>query len=450
MSSTKNFVNTVHVGSGTNSGASTLATITKGDLFLVDASTMIPLTAAQASALTANDTVYIASGVGAVGEFKLSEKFKGSEVKLFNGTTYAAPVKQRTYVGYNEVAGSGSLPAVDETEYTMNIVIKDDQRVHGQKQTRELYNYETGVGATQAQTAFAIASLFGIRSLNGNYKQYNGRFVDMEVVGDAASQGVSDNAVSVVKGSKRIVFATAAEYDTAGYSVTVGDYLTFDNADGTIGHYQVEAVDGLIVTLDQPYAGETRTVAAGDSDYYLAAQAAAADYGFRITSQDVDWNGIDTYEIVAFDVAFFQSNDTDVASTSTAATVTTTAEPFMGAGYWQQVYDMEYFAQGYSGVNSRTRWYDAPALNPAFCVDQTGATTYNILNVTSEKGYNTDFQNRGSFPVSAQVAIPKLAATSTNGTQEHTAVDGTGHLNFARICENFFNGVLGLGEIDFG
>ena len=160
MSSTKNYVNTVHIGSGTNSGATTLATIQKGDLFLVNAKTMEVLDGTSVATLTQNDSVFIASGIGRVGEFRLSEKIVGREVTQYAGTEFIESKNQLTYVGYNALAGAGSLPIEEEVEYQLNIVILDDQRVHGQKQTRELYNYTSGVGATQAEVAFAISSLF--------------------------------------------------------------------------------------------------------------------------------------------------------------------------------------------------------------------------------------------------------------------------------------------------
>jgi hypothetical protein len=414
---------------------------------------MVPITQATVGALTKNDSVFIASGVGGVGEFHLSDAIKGDLVTQYGGTTFAARANQRSYVGFNEVTAAGTLPISAEAEYRFTIVIKDNQRVHGQKQTRELYNYEAGLTPTANQAAFAMASLFGIRSMNGNYKQFNGRFVDMEVVSDAASQGVSDNAVDVTYGSKRITYTTAAEYGAGAYTVAVGDYLTFDNADGTKGDYLVQAVDGLIVTLDQPYNGATKTVAAGDSDYYLEAQAVAANYGFRIDSQTVTWNNIDTDEIVAFDASYFDISDTDISTpVEGAAPYARTVAPFGGAGHFRQVYDLEYFAQGNIGVNSRMRWYDSLALNPAALTDVTGATSYNMLSITFDKSKLGNFQSKDNHPCAVNIAIPNIApgGASVTGNQEHTAAAGTTVLNLAYILNQYFATTLGFVAVDFG
>jgi hypothetical protein len=447
MSATINYVSSVHIGTGTNSSATTLAGIQKGDLFLVNASTMAVLTGTSAAALTQQDRVFVASGI-APGQFHKSIAFGIKDIERlgYGGTKYAAPTTQRSYVGYNELTATGALSIADQTEYTLDIVIKDDQRVQGQKQTRELYSFLSYIGALQYQAAFGVAGEFGIKSMNGSYKRYKGRFVDMEVVSNATTLGTNVNSVQVVKGSRQLIFNGVPTFGAGPTTIAPGMYLAFTNSDATVGHYLVTEVTGDVVIIDQPFNNNSATLAAGQVAYYTTTQAGTANYGFRITAQSVIWNNIDTYEIVAFDASFFPSLDTSITDLNSAPYTMTTA-PFGGLGYFRQVYDLEYFAAGNNGINSRTRWYDAD-INPPALTDVSGATTYNLMTINLWTEALTDFQNRRKYPVNITVAIPKLNNPPVTGTQEYqTGAANT--LNFTGIVNAFLATVGGLPVINF-
>lgn len=435
MSSNVNRVNTVHIGDGVNSAAAatlTLPTIAKGDLVLLDDKYQVIGTNADALNLGINATVYVAVGI-ASGEAIISSPIVGGMVSKVGSSKYAPALPQIDYIGFNGTGGSFTVN--DESEYQLNIVTLDDQRVHGQKQTVERYNYTTDSDATQEELAFGIAFLFGQRKANGTNKTFNGRFVKLEVLTNGAFTA-SDNDVAVVQGSTRIVFNTAAEYGT-GTPYAAGDLIRLGGTGATEAVYKIDSVSGTTVTLTTPYQGTSGTILAANSGNV----AANGDFGFKITALTPVWNGIDTYEYMKFDVSMY-----DVKRSSSAPfTVTKAQKAYGGVGTYREVYDAEYFAQGYQGVNSRTEWWDkAFSRTPEFNADAT--KTYNVISVEFTGTERTDFQNTRTNPKSVQIYIPVVSTPPVDGEQAFNAGD-----EFVHIFNGFFgaSGALKFDNVSF-
>jgi hypothetical protein len=430
---TLNQVNTVFVDNGAAVAAvsTTLSSLAPGQFALVDANSMLALDVAGVGTnLNAKSTVYIAVGeVG--GGFKLTNPIKGDSVKKYDGTGYSAAVNKILNVG------TGGLPIANETEYELIVLINDDQRPHGQKQTRDVYSYTTSSAATQLELAIAINSLFWMRSQNGSIKEYNDRFVSLNVVGSSAFATNFDNGFTATEGSKILEFGgTGAKYST-GSDIAVGDYLKIQvtNVNGATVEYVwlVAGVDGATVTLDTPFNFASGAYANTTGQAIVEATADDDNYSFDIaglTPSD-SWNGIDTYEVVDFDSSFFASDNPGNDGDQAAVTVVNALEAGIGTGY--QVHDMEYAAQGYLGVNSRTRWFDNN-INPA--TDAVVTNAYDIVTIAYEKEFLGDFQQTLTSPCTATLAL-------LDGGAQATATTG-----FVAILDAWFEDVLGFGAVD--
>jgi len=431
MSSNFNRVNTVHIGDGVNSAAAAvlkLPTLAKGDLVLLDEAYNVIATKAAATAYGKNKRVYIASGNGNPGEVVMSGAIQGNTVSKIGSTKYRAAVTQISHVGYNGTAGA--FVVNDEAEYRLNIVFLDDQRPHGQEQTAERFDYSSDANATQEELAFGISTLFGTRKANGTNKTYNGRYVKLEVLTDGAFTA-SDNAAAVVQGSDRIIFDTAATYNT-GTAYAVGDFIRIGGTGTTVAVYKVEKVSGTTLTLNSPYQGVSGTVLAANSGNIASGGA----FGFQLTALSPIWNGIDTYEYVQFEASMYEISNAN----SVPFVVTATQAADGGAGNYGQVYDAEYFAQGYRGVNSRTNWYDA-SLNPDFLADS--AKVYNAISIEFDGTQRSSFQNTRVNPKAAHIFVPLVSDPPVAGEQANeTAAD------FVEILTGYAEG-LGFDPIDF-
>ena len=356
----------------------------------------------------------------------------------FSATAFEAPKQLELRVGADGPAASditGLIPIVgiqDETEYQLTILIKDDQRPHGQKQARDVYSHVTGINASEYEVAFSLLKLFATKGQNGSKKDYSGRFVGMDIISKGAFSATADNDGVFVQNSKVVTFASGAL--SGGVAIATGDVLQVEVTDSNGAtkaiSLKVESSDGTNVTLETPFMYAGGTVTSTDIDVKVAADASAASelYAFSITAlkPSAYWNGIDTYETVLFDASFFESKNSGNDGESAPSFVSQAYIPGAGTGY--QVHDMVYFAQGYRGVNSRMRWFDNN-INPVNDADI--SASYGIVNINFEAEYRTDFQNKAKAPKSAQIAIVDGSANATG---------------FVAILNAYF-GALGFGAV---
>jgi hypothetical protein len=435
-------VNTVQIETGNNAVAYTSGNISglvDGQFGLFKKTSMLAVDAAGAAALSANEEVFIGIGVGG-GEFQLAGPIKGRNAKTFAGSSFDAGLQQAVYVGRSGAAATTiAIPVENSTEYQLTVLIKDDQRPHGQKQTREVFSYTTSNAATQLEAVTAIASLFYMRKQNGSFKQYNDRFVGLQIVSDGTgTTAVMDNGFNAVNGSKQLIFATDLDYGVGAGTVVPGDYLelAYVDANGTaiVASYLVAGVDvaNLTITLDIPFQGTTGAFANTTAERLSDVNAAAIDYSFYIVAENPsdDWNGIDTYEHVLFAASYFASDDAGIIGEQANIYEQSAAVPATGSGF--QVHDLEYFAQGFQGVNSRTRWFDSH-INPSF--RSSVSVGYDILTIGFETEYRTDFQNTAKAPKAATLCF--LEADTDQST------------SFLAVLNGYFSTVVGFDVVAF-
>lgn len=421
-----NNVNRVLVGDGTNSGAIThISGIQKGDLFLVDESNQIVATKAAAAALPKFEKVYIAAGIDS-GIAILSSPIQGNTASKYEGKAFVQPSERVVILGYNGTASTGISVSAD-TEYRLRVLIKDSHRPNGMRQTLSDVNYTAGASDTDEIVAYKVAALYGQKDYGENYMADK---VKLERVSDGTFNA-ADNDVSVVNGSKQITFATAATHST-GTAFVVGDIIRLGGTGAGDPVYKITAVDGLVLTLDVPYVGDTATIAAANAGQ----MATVTEWGFKLSgiaqNSKVSRGAnepFDQYEWISFDAVF--STADDLSSSQEAATFTEVTALAPGQGFWKQVADREEAAKGYFGDTSKRRWYDQ-RIDSAVVA----GTEYGSVVITHADVHKGDFQGTYAAPLQTEIYIPR-------GTAQATAAGD----NFLDILNGYFSDVLGFATI---
>lgn len=379
----------------------TLNTIINGDMLVLNRAFANLTGSPTLTSAIANDLIYIAQGIGA-GKAILSLPIQVSKVTKVRRGAYVAPIEQVTHIGY---AGSGSATlnaALNSTEYNLIVMYKDDQRVQPGRQTRQVYSYISDTTATLPE----IASAF-VKKINA------------DTTSQVAATLLSDNAGAAITGTGTITVANGSKIVTAGTAgnaiVAVGDYIRLGSTTTTGSVYKVTAVDATTITLDTPYQGTSLAAQAeASSEYITAALFLAGKIGIQLKGEAIAYNGIDLYQKVSFAASMYSDDAYE--------TVTYTTGLQYGTGYWQQVRDMEYFAQGYLGVSNRTLF---PTANLGSGTPATRAVvdnTYNLLTIEHFDEHTGDMQNQYKSPMSTTIAFYSASAP-TKSTKETTIID---------------------------
>jgi hypothetical protein len=386
-----------------NTGTS-LPTIINGDMLILNKAFANLTGTPTISSAVNNDVIYIAQGIAA-GKAVLSLPISLKNVTSVKRGAYSAPAEQVTHIGYVG-SGSATLKApLNNTEYTMIVQYKTDQRITPNKESRDVYSYVTDSAATYAD----IASAF-VRKINNN------RYSKVSAV------VLSSNAGSAITGTGTITATNGSKVITAGTDIdalmAVGDWIRIASTATTGAVYKIVSMDttAQTATLDSPFEGTTISASAeGNHEYISAADFEAANVGIQLTAEAIAYNGIDLYTKVSFDVSMY-AEDEDVE------TITFTTAKAEGQGYWQQVRDLEYFAQGYLGVSNRTLF---PTANLGSGTPATRAVvdnTYNLLVIEHFDEHPGDLQGQYKAPMTTIIAFYASSAP-TKSTKETTIID---------------------------
>ncbi len=375
----------------------TIPTIINGDILILNRANAVLTGSPTVTSAVDNDVIRIAQGI-ATGKAIVSHDIKVSNIKTIKRMAYVAPVEQVTFVGYNTSSGalglvSGAFP-LNSTEYFLTYVFKDDQRVAASmRQSRRVFNY---VSLPSGDTDQGIASAL-VRKANADV--FLSTYISTVMVTNGTFTALSNNA-AVVNASK-VVTSTA-------HGLSGGEYVRIGGTGTTAPVYKVASVtSSSVFVLDTPYQGATATVLAANIGVMTVITAA----GIKSTGKAVTYNGIDTYQKVSFDMGVY-------AEGYVAETVTYTTALDMGQGYWQQIRDMEFFAQGYLGVSNRT-------LFPVSSIPATRAVesyTYNVVVIEHNDVHTGDLQGQMVSPMTTVIAFYGSTAP-TKSTKETTFID---------------------------
>ena len=419
-----NKVERVLIGDGVNialPSATTTSTIAAGDLFLLNEAGAILVDSTASAAIPRSSGVYVAVGLGG-GKIRLSSFIRGMYTSQYKGTKYAAPSEQVTYVGFDAVAGAGSIAVLDNTGYLLRVQQLDSRRIHGEKATKTDYSYTTpSTGSNIGNLAFSILDLATSSRFANLYA--GSTDVAVEVVANATYTALSATAtLTTVFGSPTVVASVS------GHGLIPGSIVRIGGAGATFAVYTVKSVNGAIITLTTAYTGVSGTVVAA------GVLTAIVGYGFKLTGLPLAPNvPIDLYQKVQFIASFgISADDSNSVATSTPIKM------FVGSGYWELVKDDEYFAQGYIGITNRTLF---PVKQSPTYYSRTA--TYNSVIITHNNVTGSNFQDNQENPLQTTIYIAQVGGTAATGEQSFAGTT----TDFLAILNGYFATSVGFPAI---
>ena len=318
---------------------------------------------ANGALLTAGDTISTSPSIQFVqrsgSNLIFSSIIDGTKVTKYSGADPVLAQQQIISVGYNGTTGSIDLTTPSKL---FKISYKHNQLVWSEQVFKRVY--ETS-GSTQAKVASDISeqiNFMSLPALNGVYS--TGDYVSAVMLCNHAGAAITGTAttLTVTKGSN-----TAVMNNT--HNLTSGDYVRINGTGTTNPVYRVQSVNGNTITLGSPYQSGSGAIAIASVEIITAAQASTAAFGFKLTGLPLTWSinpaANNRYEIVSFDV----HPGTGWGST----TITNAQDPILGSGLLPQVAEIEWFALGFEGLQSR---YNIPL--PTGRRDAVDSTYYTI------------------------------------------------------------------------
>lgn len=378
---------------GANTGT-TRQTIINGDILIVNkAGTVLTGTPTPISA-EGNDTIYIAQGIGngkGLDSFPIVLK----NVTKVTVKGYEAPVEKSIIFGYNGTSGSIDAPNAS-AEYALNINILDDQRIEGNRPTRQYYTYVTDSTPTAKELVFAFVSKVN----NDNFPANTNSYVNAVALTDGSFAALTNNA-TVTQYGKSIA--------STAHGLVAGDFVRIGGTGTTIPVYKVKTViDANTFTIEGRYAGASGTVLAAN----IGKITGDTVVGLKLTGKSIAFNGIDLYQKTNFIASLYNTSTTgfNVLSTPVDATLLN-----YGQGYWQQVRDQEYFAQGYFGITNRIQFPGSVNAQPPTraVVDN----TYNSVVIEHFAEEETSLQRLEKYPQTTEIYFYSSTAPTASTKQ---------------------------------
>ena len=299
-------------------------------------------TVLSAPLTAANQTIKIIKDRGA--NLPLQQvRLSLADLAAYSGAAYAPSTEQFSFVGFNGVSGSitGFTGSINNTFYIVKLEHVPNAFAYGKRPANYKYGTYQSLpsGATQAQIANGLQA-----SLVQNFKP--NRTIDWRVI--------TEIVCSTLVGSAPVIAGTVANLGVTRYSkqvtldgtvtnVTAGDFIRLGGIGTSDPVYKVSAVNSPnTITLEVPYQGVTGTIAVANTGRILAATAATANFGLKITGlkQKYDVNRWRQYDKVRFN-ALLENFGSDTPVTNTAA--------FDGLGVYEQVANDEYISWGDEG-----------------------------------------------------------------------------------------------------
>ena len=313
-----------------------------------------------------------------------SLRIDGRNVVSFTGQSFSPSQVQIYRIGY---VGSGAedIDAIDSNAYRLRIQYKHDKEIWSQQSQIKSYYYTSDASATSEEVARNFAVQIG-----------NDTSSDVLAERRCNDAGVALSGTLTVTNNSRSVTSSAAEANAV-----VGAYLRIGGTAITDPVYRItERISSTSFTIDERYQRASATTVAGET--ITAALATAALFGIQLEGKALTFTvGKFKYNQVAFDLALTNFGTT---------VITEVQESLLGRGTFEQIAELEYFAQGFDGIIDRVG--DS---SPALRVDATDGETYDVLGI---KWFDTSDQNiiSGTKPSANEclIALPDGAAQTTN------------------------------------
>lgn len=309
----------------------------------------------------------------------------------------SAAAEQISYVGYNGT--SGSITATSLNDYVLGITFKHDKDMWSEQANKRIFYYTSDASATQAEIADGL-----------NLAMVSDTFLTDDVlvervcnVAGTEALGASDTIVGS-RGSK-----TLTVVETGGvlpYLFAVGDYIRIGTAVTSpiykIAETTVTVADGGTITLDAPLQASVSLSGTGVGEYITAAEAATANFGLKLTGRALDFIvGKLKYTKVMFDTTLKNFGSTSVTVSQRAA---------LGSGTYEQIAELEWFANGFRVAPDR--FGDSA---PTFTPNAVSTLTYDIISVHSDVANSPNHAISGQKNAQCQVILAFDQADTTNG-----------------------------------
>ena len=366
------------VGGIANVGTS-LETITKGDILVINADTGAVLTGAGN---TVSTVPRIALAYCVVDGYPIISNVIDGTKSLAGATNvYVAPTYKKVAIGYNASNTGANLPAVGTTlqNFSGAIVFDTELRIRPNKQDRLDFAVQSlGGYDLAAKTAKDIN-----RQIDTNPKLDGPKHVTAVVRTEISTNIVP--TIDVVKGSNVITFS-------ADPTLAAGAYIQTP-AGGT--YKIVSKTSATVAVLDYPYQGPTATIATT-----VGKSGTPTKWGVEVVANPiVKTNPVDKYNQLNFEVAL----STNYESTPF---VVTAYNPGTGNGW--QVEGVEIACMGNMGYTDRRDTMRNP-----YPFTTNVASNYKTTTLTSKPLIRSDFNEMQQAPSGVFIAFDNAAATQS-------------------------------------
>jgi len=365
------------VGGIANVGT-TLETITKGDILVINADTSAVLIGTGNTVSTAPRIALaycLVDGVPII-----SNVIDGTKALQGSTSAYSAPTYKKVSIGYNASNTGASLPAVGTSllNFEGAVIYNTELRIRPNRQDRLDFAVQSlGGYDLAAKTAKDIN-----RQIDTNPKLDGPKLVTALVRTDIATT-IGAFTVAVTKGSKIITFSSDPTLVAGAYLQTVAG-----------GTYQIASkTSATVAVLDYPYVGPTATIGSG-----LMLKGTPTKWGVEIVAnQIVKTNPVDQYNQLDFEVAL----STNYASTPY---VVTAYNPGIGTGW--QVEGVEIACMGDAGYTDRRDTMRQP-----YPFTTSTSATYKTTTLLSRPLIRSNFHELQGAPTGVFIAFDALATT---------------------------------------
>lgn len=342
--------------------------------------------------LTAGDTISnhksirIVQGDGSTNPLVFTPRIVGTNVVAFADKAYVAPQEQTYYVGYN--GSSGSIDLINSNRYVARVSFKHDTENWSEQVNMNHAEYTSDATATQLEVAQAFARAYA--------RQYPASNSDIKV------ERVCDGTFTVLGGSSTLAVvngSTTATASSASHALVAGDVVRIGGTGATVPVYVVASVSGTTVELDSAYQGTTGTVANAN----VGEMSSITAWGLKYTGKALSFSVRRfKYIKVAFDLTIQNFG---------ATTVTKSQEASKGNGTYEEVAELEYFAQGFEG------WLENRNATPYQAQPRSNATSGTIYNMITIRAYDaSDFSpisGTKPSPFDVYIFLPVGASQTT-------------------------------------
>ena len=327
-----------------------------------------------------------------------------STLKSKSFTGYVAPAERIRAIGFDGT--SGSIDPINYANYVAHIFWKDNSKTFGQGIPVKFAAYAADGTATQVEIANGLVNNF-----NKNFKREKPKLIKAEVLISSAGTAVPTGAgtISFTNGSKYVKFNTDITDATGTAKLAVGDFIKVATG-ATTPAYKVTAIDttGNIATIDTPFQGTTATIANATAKIVLAATAASADAGVKLSALPLTEGfepGVIRWDFLDFEIQL--GSEVGVTSQSIIT------NPTLGSGTYYEVAQNEWFLKGNRGEAWRVGNYPK-----SVTLEATSGATYDQFTInyvnTNAQTIDRTVNSYGTVMIAAVVGGGVVASLKTS------------------------------------